>query len=941
MKNDTKGFYSNTSSIRFLDKRIANLSSCNTFSFSVSFIKKAGLVLRYDAIKGALERGAKGRILTSTYQNFTDVPALERFLKLQKEYPHSFSCHLDFHCFGENGFHTKGYLFSFDDHKEILVGSSNITRFALLFNKEWDVSVVSNENEDFYQSIRKEFDSFWEQTLPLTLEVIKKYQTYLGTAIERWDRDYFDPENENIIKPNPRQRRALKEIQRYRDRGVNRALVVAATGSGKTYLAAFDALNRDSTRLLFIVHKDIILKAARKTFQTVFKESRTYGIYTAESKQLDADFLFASNQIRSENLDLFSKDEFDYIIIDEVHHASASTYQKIIQYFHPEFLLGLTATPERRDGQDVYSLFGNNVPYDLRLRDALVNDLIVPFHYYGIKDSLIDYSDNKSPEGIRRIIQGVSSLTNCEFIKENVLKYKPSMTKLRCVAFCKNKEHARLRARNRGEVGFHTAYLTSENTTGERIKVLNDLQDENNPLEMLFAVDILNEGVDVPSRNRVLFLRPTESPTIFIQQLGRGLRKYQGKAYLTVLDFIANSYNRSVQIALALGSLSKAGYADKRTRRNLVISDFSSLNIPGLRIHFDEESQKEILDSIEKTNLNSFAIIKQDYLNFKDYLKRTNTSRIPMPRDYLNNEVDADLLRFRHKSSFQSYYDFICKAENPDHYPLFDEKEIKAFDSLSYYLPLVRDREYLILKKLREGEQTKEELQNYCLSSSLHFKEESFLHALDNLQDKFFYTRPSSHIPLVKKENGFYQLDFSLKNPEFKRWVENLIEYGLTRYRSEFFDESNLVKLYYRYSVVSFSTALNSKQLYIRTGVFNTPNGRVITINLRKDSQIEERLKYKDKFLSTKVIQWESMPNTTRENNRGKQLLSGEKLHVLVRKTKRQDGQDRPYIYLGLATPTNPRPSDNVGKCLLFDLVLDKEIDESLKYDLGIEDLKE
>ena len=519
MKNDTKGFYSNTSSIRFLDKRIANLSSCNTFSFSVSFIKKAGLVLRYDAIKGALERGAKGRILTSTYQNFTDVPALERFLKLQKEYPHSFSCHLDFHCFGENGFHTKGYLFSFDDHKEILVGSSNITRFALLFNKEWDVSVVSHENEDFYKSIHKEFDSFWEQTLPLTLEVIKKYQTYLGTAIERWDRDYFDPENENIIKPNPRQRRALKEIQRYRDRGVNRALVVAATGSGKTYLAAFDALNRDSRRLLFIVHKDIILKAARKTFQTVFKESRTYGIYTAESKQLDADFLFASNQIRSENLDLFSKDEFDYIIIDEVHHASASTYQKIIQYFRPEFLLGLTATPERRDGQDVYSLFGNNVPYDLRLRDALVNDLIVPFHYYGIKDSLIDYSDNKSPEGIRRIIQGVSSLTNCKFIKENVLKYKPSMTKLRCVAFCKNKEHARLRARNRGEVGFHTAYLTSENTTGERIKVLNDLQDENNPLEMLFAVDILNEGVDVPSRNRVLFLRPTESPTIFIQQL--------------------------------------------------------------------------------------------------------------------------------------------------------------------------------------------------------------------------------------------------------------------------------------------------------------------------------------------------------------------------------------------------------------------------------------
>lgn len=935
--NSGKDFYSNTSSIRFLDKRISCLASCSSFDFSVSFIKKAGLILLYNQIEAALKRGAKGRILTSTYQNFTDIPSLERFRKLQKKYPNQFTCHLDFHCFGEDGFHTKGYLFSFPDKKEVIVGSSNITRFALLFNKEWDVSVVTDESEEFYQKINGEFTELWKKTPKLNPELIKKYQVYLQTAIERWDRDYFDPENDKPIHPNQRQRNALKEIQRYRDRGVNRALVIAATGSGKTYLAAFDALNRDSKRLLFIVHKDIILKEARKTFQRVFLNSRTYGIYTAESKELDADFLFASNQIRSDNLDLFSKDEFDYIVIDEVHHASASTYQKIIQYFKPQFFLGLTATPDRRDGQDVYSLFGNNVPYDLRLRDARRDNLVVPFHYYGIKDSLLDYADDESQEGIRRIIQQVSSLDNCEFIKQNVLKYKPSDTKLRCVAFCKNKEHARLRSRNRERVGFHTAYLTGDNTTGERVKVLNDLQEENNPLEMVFAVDILNEGVDVPSRNRVLFLRPTQSPTIFIQQLGRGLRKYPRKEYLTVLDFIANSYNRSVQIAMALGSLSKAGYVDKLTRRNDVISDFSSLNILGLKIHFDEESQQEILDSIDRTNLNSFAIIKQDYLNFKEYLKRNGTNKIPMPRDYLNNEINADLLRFRNKSSFKSYYDFICKAENPNNIPYFNEEEKKAFDTLSTYLPLIRDEEYLIVKSLLEGKKTEEELREAC-KESVHFNEESFLHALNKLQDKYFYTRPKSHLRLVTKSGDDYLLNFKTDNPVFHEWISNLLEYGLTRYHSEFYNETGLVKLFYRYSTIGFASALNANHLYIRSGVFSTPHGKAIMINLNKDWQKEERLKYKDKFLSDKVIQWESRQETTRENIRGKSLRNGKKVHVLVRKVKTQDGENRPFIYLGLASLTNPRVSDNEGHCLLFDLVLDKPVDHSVKYDLEIEE---
>lgn len=922
-------FYSNTSEISFVKKINDSLSKCVSFSWTVSFIKKAGLVLFLDSLEKALERGVKGRIVTSTYQNFTDIPSLEIFLNLQKQYP-NFECHLEDSSFGDDGFHTKGYLFEYEDGSfESVIGSSNITRYALLKNKEWDIGVRSNKEASFCKQILEEFNYFWNETYPLDRDIVKRYEIALSYAVTAWDMDYVISKKDNQLNPNFMQRQALRELQKCRNLGVDKSMVIAATGSGKTYLAAFDARNFDAKKLLFVVHKDAILTQAMKTFAAVFGTSRTYGLYNGEYQESDKDFIFASNQMLSKHLELFSPDEFDYIVIDEVHHAAASTYKKIIDYFKPSFLLGLTATPDRMDGEDVYKMFGNNVPFDLRLRDALENDLIVPFKYFGIKDDLISYANDNTAEGSRLIIQQISSSLHLEFIKEKVEEHRPE-GKLRCIGFCRSVEHAKEMAKGMANLGYHTDFLTGSSSLGERIKTFNRLEDENDPLNMLFAVDILNEGIDVPSINMVLFLRPTESSTIFIQQLGRGLRKFKNKDRLIVLDFIANSYTRSVQIALALGSLSKSGTTEKDSLSVMVRNNFSSLGMPGVEIHFDEKSQEEILKSIDNTNFNSLVFLKQDYANFKAFLKLGPTE-YPKHKDFLNEEIGVDLLHYTKK--FASYYDFLEKVG--EYVPDFNKEEKDVIGSIYSFLPLVRPEEYLILKDLMDGAKRKEEIEENIKSFD-GFKKESFDHALKNLLDEFYYTRPSYHTKLLSFENGKYSLTYALEKDTFKEWIISLIEYGLARYQSEFYGEKGLLKLYYPYTSSSSLLALNSNNLFRMTGICNVNGERVIYIDLKKDSQNLEHLKYKDEFLSSSILQWESQTQTSLNNNKGLSLINNPISHIFVRKSKREDGVDMPFYYLGKGKLTNPRESTNEKKTLLFDIILENEVPKTYFDDFGI-----
>lgn len=916
-------FLTNYSDLSFLDRIKDCFKKCNSFTLSVSFIKKAGLVLFQREIEEALERGAIGRIITSTYQNFTDIASLKDFLAWQNKYD-NFECHLDMNCFGENGFHSKGYLFEYDDSIEIIVGSSNITRFALLKNIEWNISLISKNNIESYDEAIKNFEYLWDRTFKLSEDVIKQYNFVLDYAIEKWDMDYINPLTQNIV-PNSMQRKALKELTRYRDTGVKRALIISATGSGKTYLAAFDARNFDAKRVLFVVHRETILKDAKQTFMNVFGAEKTCGLYTGNSKNLDCDFVFASSNMLARHLTEFDKNEFDYICYDEVHHIVAECGKKILNYFNPEFLLGLTATPERMDNQDIFELFEQNVPFELRLRDAINNDLVVPFHYYGIRDDLINYGEDDK----NKVSKNIAESDNVDFIVKEIEKHRLPNEKLKAVAFCTNIAHCSLMANELAMRGYSTVTLTGENNTGERIKAFNDLQDETNDLEIICTVDILNEGVDIPAINTVLFLRPTESSTIFLQQLGRGLRKYKNKQYLTVLDFIGNDYSRSVQIALALGTLGKTTYTEKAYLKNLIESDYKTLNIPGVEIHIDELSKKEIVKFIDQENFNKKSFLKKDYENFKKYL---NKDSIPTHMDYLESEIAPDLNRFIKGKiggkRIKSYYEFLTMI-GEENLPIFTEEEIKFIDSIEELLPIVRLDEFLII--------------NYLL----HHNEVN-IDKIVGYNSRVTNETLNNAIQFLTNKEVLVNNQLSVDNiSNIKDYLEDLINYGINRYEIEFGDFEGKYKLYANYSKEQTMTSINRKytmDILLKGTYFDTETGDTyVYVGLKKDKAKQERTDYKDKFISPSIFQWESENNVTIDNSIGLKLKNTKNIYVFVRKMDDEDNIILPFTYFGTGKFTNMREShvkdQKTGasyKTLLFDIQLDNTVPEEYFVDFEI-----
>jgi len=913
-------FLTNYTETTFLATIQANLRTCKEFRFSVSFIKKAGLVLLQNDIQSALERGAKGKVITSTYQNFTDVESLRFFLKLSMAFE-NFECHLDDECFYDErnyttkGFHTKGYLFVFDNKNELIVGSSNITRYALMKNIEWDLVVDCQKQDETYQSACKEFDDLWSKTYELTQERIDLYAQKICFAIERWDMDYDLAEQK--IKPNYMQRKALKELNRNRALGEGRALIVSATGSGKTYLAAFDALNFDPKRLLYIVHEGSILHKSLETFQEVFGGLKTCGMYSGEAKELEADFIFSTNVSMCRSLELFGKKEFDYIIIDECHHAVADTYRQIINYFEPEFLLGLTATEKRMDDQDVVELFGNNIPYELRLRDAIINDLIVPFHYYGIRDKLVDYGLADSAE--RRLIAQISDEENCEFIYQQIEKHRPQGQKLKALAFCRNIQHARMMKENM-ENYYHTAYLSGKNKTGERIRAYNDLQNESQDLEILFAVDILNEGVDIPGVNMVLFLRPTESSTIFIQQLGRGLRKYQNKSYVTILDFIGNSYKRSVHIALALGSLSTGHVLEKKLLKYMVRDDFRLLGLEdyGVKICIDDLSKEEILHHIENENFNQIRYLKKDYQNFKNYLK---TPTYPKHMDYVNSDYAPNLLKFMKikidGTKTNSYYGFL-KGIRED-VPLFTDEQIKTINNISKLLPLVRRHEFLVVKFLLEGITSENIIRQRISDEIAGYTDEQLDHALRFMEE--------DHV--INWSDGEIRFCCTVE-PEFVDYVSDLLEYGLSQYIAKYKDEDEfLIYQDYRKDQALLKILMNPKG--DQKGTYYK-NGKIyIFAALKKDSSVQEHLNYKDKFLDSETFQWESVANIGADEER-KQRES-KQAFVFVRKVESENSITLPFTFVGTGQLRNPRKDATTNGSILYDIHMDSPLPDDLMED--------
>ena len=925
-------FYTNYTDTRFIDKLKANIDLCQSFCFSVSFIKKPGLKLLAPNIEAAIARGAHGQLITSTYQNFTDIDSLVFFYDLACRYPDRFSCHLDrdcfYDCYGSPvGFHSKGYLFEFADHNELLVGSSNITVYALLKNIEWDVSVIDEEQGTTFEAARREFNYLWDHTLPLTWELIDEYKTRLFYSIERWDMDYDVANSE--VKPNYMQRRALKELNRVRAMGATKALVTASAGSGKTFLAAFDSLNFNPRRLLYIVHEGSILMKSFETFQKVFGSDRSYGVYNAEFKDYDADFVFSTNVTMANSLELFDRHAFDYVIIDECHHAAAETYRKILNYYEPQFLLGITATPERMDGEDVFGLFGHNVPYELRLRDAIINGLVVPFKYYGIRDELIEYGI-KETRG-HKFVEQFSDEKHVDFIFNMIEKHRLPGQKLKALAFCRDISHA-IRMSQAMEEYYHTAYLTGRNAVGERIRAYHDLQDDSADLEILFTVDILNEGVDIPGVNMVLFLRPTDSQTIFIQQLGRGLRKYEGKQYVTVLDFIGNDYKRSVQIAFALGNLSENFVVEKKLVAALVEDNFKSIGLAdyGVEIHLDDLSKKEILSYIDDVNFNTKTYLEQDYKNFKKYI---SAASYPQHVDYLNNDYAPDLIKFMQSKisgrKTASYYGFL-QAIGEEGLPSFDERQEAFIRYVSEMLPIVRPYEYRMIQELLEaaGKISLDQLIGKLEATIENWNLDSFRHALHYMLQSGFFAETEAELSFVGLQ----------RDMAFETYLRDLLEYGLGKYDIDFYgasaDETFHLWARYRKEQVQQLLLNNPGDIMLGTKIYDGIVYAYVTVI--KGKSVQENLRYADGYLDPDTFQWETVANVSeRELNN---LKNSRQMHIFVRKVENEDGITLPFTYIGHGKMEYIEGSKKANGAHLFRIPMTVTALEDIYFDFKLPD---
>ena len=471
------------------------------------------------------------------------------------------------------------------------------------------------------------------------------------------------------------QEEALESLSTLRSQGNSKALLISATGTGKTYLSAFDAKAMNAERLLFIVHRETIAQEAMRAFRTIFKETRTYGMYAGGQNETNADFIFSTVQTlsRVNRLEALSPDQFDYIIIDESHRAAANTYQSVLNYFRPKFLLGMTATPERTDGENIYKYYDHNVAYEIRLQRALEEDMLCPFHYFGVSDIALngepvdedlDFNQLTSDERVDRII-------------EKAEKYGCNDGTVRGLIFCSHTEEAQELSSKLCDKGLRVISLTGQNAEVEREEGIRRLEreaDDPQKLDYIITVDIFNEGVDIPQLNQIIMLRPTQSAIIFVQQLGRGLRKLEGKSkYLTVIDFIGN-YQNNYLIPIALfGDRS----FDKDQIRRLLVSGNEGL--PGTStINFDRIAQQQIFDSINATNLAKFNALKEAYKTV-----RNRIGRIPMMMDFVAHDG-------RDPSAFidysKSFYSFSKGVEAPTLINEIHPDALKVLEIYSRYI---------------------------------------------------------------------------------------------------------------------------------------------------------------------------------------------------------------------------------------------------------------
>lgn len=536
-----------------------SIKKADSVDIIVSFLMESGVKMLLGELDDALKRGAKIRILIGNYLGITQPSALYLI-------KHKLGDQVDLRFYNEKNrsFHPKSYMFHYKDYSELYIGSSNISRSALTSGIEWNYRFSNKTDPINYEKFYKTFvDLFENHSIVIDDEELKKYSKNWHRPAVSKDLDRYDLQDDKetsnqipLFEPRGAQIEALCALENTRAEGARRALVQAATGVGKTYLAAFDSKNYE--RVLFVAHREEILKQAAESFKNV-RDSDDYGFFNGDSKCTEKSVIFASvatlGRVEYLNENYFASDYFTYVVIDEFHHAVNEQYQRIVDYFKPKFLLGLTATPERMDGKNIYEICDYNVPYEISLKEAINKGMLVPFHYYGIFDET-DYSKLHIVRG--RYDEKELNETYIGNVRryELIYKYYCKYGSRQALGFCCSREHAREMAKEFSKRGIPSVAVFSDASgeyTEDRNVAIRQLK--QGKIRVIFSVDMFNEGVDITSVDMVMFLRPTESPIVFLQQLGRGLRKCKGKEFLTVLDFIGN-YEKAGRVRFLLSDRS-------------------------------------------------------------------------------------------------------------------------------------------------------------------------------------------------------------------------------------------------------------------------------------------------------------------------------------------------------------------------------------------------
>lgn len=892
---------SNKDQENVLTTLLQELNTCNSFIFSVAFITEGGLATLKTSLYELEKRGIKGRILTSTFLGFNNPKTFKELLKIPN---------IEVRVSDEKGFHSKGYIFEQKDYFSLIVGSSNLTDSALKTNFEWNIYLNSLENGEVIKHFYSQFETTWNNAQILNEDWIIKYQQQYTAEMQNNRKAnlvstpplYLTNSMKEAleIQPNKMQVEALTQLKALRETGASKGLIISATGTGKTYLSAFDVRQSNPNKVLFIVHREQILKKAMQDYRKVLGgNEEDFGILSGNNKDLNARYLFATVQTISRDpyLNNFSKDHFDYILIDEVHRAGAESYLKIINHFEPKFLLGMTATPERTDNFNIFELFDYNIAYEIRLQAALEEEMLCPFHYFGVVDYEIDGNTIDETTTLQKLI----SNERVAHLIEKTNYYGYSGDKLRGLMFCSSKDEARELSNVLNFKGFKTTYLTGEHSQEEREQAISKL--EKGELEYILTVDIFNEGIDIPFVNQIVMLRQTQSSIIFIQQLGRGLRLHNEKEYVTIIDFIGN-YKNNFLIPIALSG-DKTLNKDN-VRRKTVDTEY----IKGVStINFEEIAKKRIFDAIDNATLSTLKHLQDSYIEVKNRI-----NRIPNLHDFIqHNSLDPEVII----DFAKTYYDFLIKIEEVPTLTDYEKAVLTMFSK--DFLNGKRVHEIILLEALlRYDEIDKITYKNLLKEYGTYYDDET-ISSVENIFSLNFYVtadkKKFGDKPILNVINDKYclnkELALAVQQDYFKSYITDIIACAYENNKK--YSKTEKLTLHKKYSRRDVCRLLN----YERNEEGTLNGGRVrdsfcpIFVNYHKNDNDESVTKYMDEFISNEIFSWCSTKNRTINSKSMKQIIysSEQNIQVLLF-TKKHNGEGKDFYYLG-EVAVNPDSAKN------------------------------